>query len=65
MFARCAFQQAEATYEEARQYLQEVGREDWRDEIEQKLTPLGVELDQLWIRLMSSGCPSQESNRRS
>jgi hypothetical protein len=26
---------------------------------------LGVELDQLWIRLMSRGCPSQELSRRS
>ena len=57
--ARCAFRQAEATFEEAREYLQQVGRDDWRQEIERTLTPLGLKLDQLCVKLMSSGCPSQ------
>jgi hypothetical protein len=57
--ARCAFQQAEAIFEEAQQYLQHVARDDWREEIERTLTPLGSKLDHLWVKMMSSGCPSQ------
>jgi hypothetical protein len=32
--ARCAFQQTEVSSEEAREYLQHVGRDDWREEFE-------------------------------
>ena len=53
--ARCAFKQAEASFEEAQGYLREVSREDWRKEIECKLKSLGVKLDGLWVKLMSGG----------